>query len=492
MNHSGGMNSMRSGSISSGSALGGNRSFSSGAARHTGGMNTAGTHHNSALHKSVVRNGSLGTGSRGTGSLGGADHHVGQQGSSLKGSNLNSALSNNAGRHAGGLNAATHNHSQTSLTSGRNHLASSSQNAANSSFMGRHSVNHSGNHAGGAAGNLANHNHNGANGHNGNGPNGNIGNHNHNHNGNGNNNGNWNHNHGNYSRGGFWPLWFGYNNFGYNNYNRYGRGGYPYWWYSYPYYGYPFYLGLFTPNYGFNFGTGLSNIAYNSYCAYPSYSQYPSTYVNDGPVIGDNLMASADGAQQNQPGEFVLVGETDFRQGNYQAAVRDWRHALLDDPQNGTLMLMLSQAMFATGDYDDAAGAAQQAMLVLPEDQWGVVVSNYRELYPKTAAYTEQLRALEKVMKEKPEEAALHFLAGYHYAFLGYPADAVKQLEKTRALAPQDELAKKLLDVMTARAAGVSSGTKVPLPPPAPATTGTATPTTNSQVAAEQPADAIE
>ena len=48
-------------------------------------------------------------------------------------------------------------------------------------------------------------------------------------------------------------------------------------------------------------------------------------------------------------------------------------------------------------------------MQMLPEDQWGVVVSNYRELYPKVGNYTDQLRALEKQMKDKPDSAALRF-----------------------------------------------------------------------------------
>ena len=166
--------------------------------------------------------------------------------------------------------------------------------------------------------------------------------------------------------------------------------------------------------------------------------------------------APADG----QVGEFAVAGENDFRQGNYQSAVRDLKHAMLDDPNNGTLLLLMSQALFATGSYDEAAGAVQQAMQMLPEDQWGVVVSNFRELYPKVGNYTDQLRGLEKQVKEKPDSPALRFLAGYHYGYLGYPTDAFKQLEKAKALAPQDEMAKKLLEVMAARVAGGTDGAK--------------------------------
>ena len=67
---------------------------------------------------------------------------------------------------------------------------------------------------------------------------------------------------------------------------------------------------------------------------------------------------------------------------------------------------MFAQALFATGKFDESAGAVQQAMVMLPPDQWGVVVKNYTELYPKVAEYTKQLRALETAVKEQPDSPA--------------------------------------------------------------------------------------
>jgi hypothetical protein len=84
-------------------------------------------------------------------------------------------------------------------------------------------------------------------------------------------------------------------------------------------------------------------------------------------------------------------------------------------------------------------------MQILPQDKWDVVVKNFRDLYGRGEDYTTQLRALEKSAREKPDEPALRFLLGYHYGFLGYPAEAVKQLEKCVNLAPQDEVARKTL-----------------------------------------------
>ena len=53
---------------------------------------------------------------------------------------------------------------------------------------------------------------------------------------------------------------------------------------------------------------------------------------------------------------------------------------------------------------------------MLPQDKWGVVVSNYSETDRGNQDYTDQLRALETAAK-KQDSPALRFLLGYHYGF---------------------------------------------------------------------------
>ena len=114
----------------------------------------------------------------------------------------------------------------------------------------------------------------------------------------------------------------------------------------------------------------------------------------------DTAVAAVDG--QND-GQFADQGEADFKAGNYKAAARDWQHALVDDPQNGAIMMLLAQALLALGQYDEAAGATQAAMQMLPEDKWGVVVTNYAQLYGNPQDYTDQLKAVEKARDANPE-----------------------------------------------------------------------------------------
>jgi tetratricopeptide (TPR) repeat protein len=151
--------------------------------------------------------------------------------------------------------------------------------------------------------------------------------------------------------------------------------------------------------------------------------------------------------------QFAALGEEEFKAGNYERAARLWRHAVVDAPDNGLLLLMLGQALFAIGRYEEAAGAVQAGMNLLPEDKWNLVVTNWRELYRSPADYTAQLRALEKAVREKPKDPALRFLLGYHYGYLGYPADAVRQLEHLKKFAPADKIGLKLLELMAQEAA---------------------------------------
>ena len=130
-------------------------------------------------------------------------------------------------------------------------------------------------------------------------------------------------------------------------------------------------------------------------------------------------------------------------------------------------MLLMAQGLFATGKYDEAAGAVQLGMQMLPVEKWGAVVEHYRELYPKIGDYTTQLRALEKSRDQKADDPALRFLLGYHYGYLGYPKNALQQLDKCVELAPKDELSQKLQQRMKEL---LAPKTPMPVPAPAPAT----------------------
>jgi Flp pilus assembly protein TadD len=244
--------------------------------------------------------------------------------------------------------------------------------------------------------------------------------------------GNWNHwnNHWGFNNGfffnpwwgygglGLWGLGFGYGGFGYGGYG-YGNSGYGY------------------DPYGYGDGSGGDTVL----AAAPPDNALAAQPNNGAAAQGDPASAA----------NFIDQGEIDFKAGKYQAAARDWQHALVDDPKNGGVMMLMAQTLLALGQYDDAAGATQAAMQMLPEDKWSVVVSNYTQLYGNAQDYTDELKALEKARDAKPESPALHFLLGFHFGYLNYPKNAVTELDKTLTLAPKDLGARKLRDIFAAK-----------------------------------------
>jgi tetratricopeptide (TPR) repeat protein len=195
--------------------------------------------------------------------------------------------------------------------------------------------------------------------------------------------------------------------------------------------------------------------------AYSPNGALPNQYLANGTQLASNVVGAGGlvSLQNSTPvantnlaaGGFAEKGEAAFKAADYNGAVYAWRHAVVDEPQNPVLVMMLGQGLFATGKFDEAAGAVQSAMQTMPKDKWGVVVTNYRDLYGSAQDYTNQLRALEKAVKDKPEDPAQRFLLGFHYAYLGYPQNAVDQLERGLKVAPQDEMAKQLRDEMRAK-----------------------------------------
>jgi tetratricopeptide (TPR) repeat protein len=240
----------------------------------------------------------------------------------------------------------------------------------------------------------------------------------------------------------FGYFWYPWLNNGYGGYGGYGYGG-----------GYGYYpWGSYGSGYGYPYG----------YCYQAAVGYNAGTVAADDPNAPQPQPPSAD--QLSNSIDFAGEGEADFKAGRYSSAVQNWRHALVDDPRNGAIVLLLSQALFQIGQYDEAAGAAQQAMRMLPQDKWGAVVSNYKELYGNIQDYTDQLKLVEKARDAKPTDPGLHFLLGYHFGFLGFPKQAVKELDKTLEIVPKDEIAQKLRETFQAQLKD-----QAPATPPAPA-----------------------
>ena len=78
-------------------------------------------------------------------------------------------------------------------------------------------------------------------------------------------------------------------------------------------------------------------------------------------------------------------------------------------------------------------------------------MQNYTQLYGNVQDFTNQLKALESARNSKPDDPALRFLLGFEFGYLGYPQQAVRELDKAVRLEGRDPAARKLHDVFAAK-----------------------------------------
>lgn len=306
---------------------------------------------------------------------------------------------------------------------------------------------------------------------------------------NGGNHGNWNHgnwNHGNWNHGNWWGSNRGWHGYGYRGRGGFGYAGFYPWFgfgFGYPWLGWglgwPYYYGGWGGYGGYCYGYPYLNLGYGY--GYPYYGGYGYSYpystyayADDGTVAAtdqqpqltpETTTPTPTDAELAEASEFVSLGEEAFKAGRYEDALRNWQHTLVDNPDNGAVFLLMAQALFALGQYDASANTVQMAMQMLPEAEWGNVVKNYTELYPNIQKYTDQIRAAEKARDEKPDDNAVRFLLGYHFGYLNYPKQAVRELDKALDIEPQDVGAQKLRDIFALQAG-------IPARPPAAAPEG--------------------
>jgi hypothetical protein len=216
----------------------------------------------------------------------------------------------------------------------------------------------------------------------------------------------------------------------YPYYDYYGYG----WPYAYPY-TYPYsYYSLYSYPDGYDRWYTPESPGY----AYPGNAYeypYPEAYPNS--PAGTESPAATAGAT------FYAEAKQAFRRGDYQEALRLGAHAAIEMPKDAGVHQLMSLAMFAEGDYRGAALEAHAALSLGPAPDWS---TTYRYYGNAIANYTPQLRALEAFVREHPGEANAHFLLGYEYLMLGHPEAAKTQFATSATLAPQDELARRMIE----------------------------------------------
>jgi len=145
-----------------------------------------------------------------------------------------------------------------------------------------------------------------------------------------------------------------------------------------------------------------------------------------------------------------------FKKGNYPNALQLDQQALQKSPQDPVMHEVAALCMFATGDYTGAAAVLNNLLGVAPGMDWTTMSG----LYGNVEEYTTQLRALETYCKQKPDDAAAHFVLAYHYLVAGHGDAAAEEFKAVVAAKPGDQVAQRMLAAMTPPAASPAAPPK--------------------------------
>jgi Tetratricopeptide repeat len=166
---------------------------------------------------------------------------------------------------------------------------------------------------------------------------------------------------------------------------------------------------------------------------------------------------------QTQALQIFAEARQQFTAGDYSTALTTVDGAIKLTPNDPVMHEFRGLCLFAEGDYQQSAAAIYAVLSGGPGWDWTTVSG----LYPSTAVYTKQLRALEAYIRQNPDKADAKFLLAYQYLLTGYNDAAATQLKQVVALEPKDALSAQLLKSIDGGKDGTPAATPAATPPPA-------------------------
>jgi Flp pilus assembly protein TadD len=161
---------------------------------------------------------------------------------------------------------------------------------------------------------------------------------------------------------------------------------------------------------------------------------------------GDPTKAIAKWEQwtKDHPGDaraFTLLGSVQETQGDRDGAIASYKKALAIQPEQPVAANNLAYLMVETGqNLDVALSLAQIARRALPNSP--NTADTLAWVYFQKGNYASARDLLEDALKTDPNNASMHYHLGMTYTKLSNNSDAVIQLKKAVALAPNSQTAK--------------------------------------------------
>ncbi len=230
-------------------------------------------------------------------------------------------------------------------------------------------------------------------------------------------------------------------------------------WRSWPYYGY----------YGSYYGYGWwCPPAVYTTVIYRDYQQPAVTYETPAPEIQPAVHAqpAAGAAPQAAPeiraanaataDEWLAEGDLAFREGRYSDAVRHYARAVEFAPERGDLWLILSDALFATGDYHYAAYALRKSL-----DLDGTLLEplvDKHDWYGNPAEFDKHIAWAEAYLRDHVLDEDARLVLAANYLFSQRWSQAVDCMSSAFGAALRETKAGRLVQERSQRALEIATG----------------------------------
>jgi tetratricopeptide (TPR) repeat protein len=140
---------------------------------------------------------------------------------------------------------------------------------------------------------------------------------------------------------------------------------------------------------------------------------------------------------------YLALGDSAFRDGRYGDAVHFYAKAVEFAPDQGVLYLVLSDALFSTGDYHYGAYALRRGLELDPTLLDKTI--DKHSFYADPLEFERQLALLETYLKDRPTDHDARLLLAANYVFGNRPAASVDLLESAAGTAVRESPAGKLV-----------------------------------------------
>jgi hypothetical protein len=177
---------------------------------------------------------------------------------------------------------------------------------------------------------------------------------------------------------------------------------------------------------------------------YPTYSEVVVVHdYNDDANHYPPITNRTEPAPEATPAERIAKGWEQFRARDYPGAIDSFRDAVLAAPDDATAKLAYAQALFAIGNYPDAAFLLRRALEMQPD--LPVLGEDPRTRYGDPEEHAEQMVALRSFLDQVKGEPAATLVLAWQSYFTGDLGVARESFDALKVLDPEDEAAKRFL-----------------------------------------------